>query len=432
MIAYLRRFLPDTHPFRLFYHRIMAILAAFLYWFPADHLRVIALTGTHGKTTTTNLIAHILETSGKNVGVSSTICFKIGKKKWTNITKQTTVSPFQLQKLLRNMVRAGCAYAVIETSSHAMTQSRLWGVNIDMAVLTNIGRDHIEYHGSFRSYIEAKLQLFSLLMSSRRKPNIPKISVLNRESEAFEHFNALVPDRVITYGFIQKADYRVENLELEADSSRFIFKIPNDEVSIHLKIPGIFNVWNALAAATASLACGVKLPVIREALESARGFPGRLESIDEGQDFAVIVDYAHTTESLEELLGMFRKLTSGRVFVVFGATGGGRDKGKRPKMGQVADKYSDFIILTNDDPYDEDEYAIIEQVAHGISRKEGDRFWKIIDRKEAIRFALSLAIKGDSVIVAGKGCEECMVLKGKKVPHDDRKVAREVLRELKK
>ncbi|MBI2464309.1 UDP-N-acetylmuramoyl-L-alanyl-D-glutamate--2,6-diaminopimelate ligase [Candidatus Peregrinibacteria bacterium] len=431
MIAYLRRFFPDTHPFRLFYHRIMAVLAAFVYWFPADRLKVIAVTGTHGKTTTTNLIAHILEISGEKVGLSSTICFKIGKKKWTNLSKQTTVSPFQLQKLLRNMVNAGCTYAVIETSSHAMTQSRLWGVNVDMAVLTNIGRDHIEYHGSFRTYVEAKLQLFSLLMTSRRKPNISKISVLNRESEAFEYFNSFVPDRVITYGFTQKADYRVENLEVEADSSRFIFKIPNDEISIHLKIPGTFNVWNALAAATASLACGVKLPIIKNALESARSFPGRLESIDEGQNFAVIVDYAHTTESLEELLRMFRKLVSGRIFIVFGATGGGRDKAKRPKMGQVAHKYSDCIILTNDDPYDEDEHDIIEQIAHGIPRKEGENFWKIIDRKEAIRSAISLAKKGDVVIIAGKGCEEFMMLKGKKVPHDDRRVAREILRALK-
>lgn len=425
--SFLRRSIPDTHPLRLFYHRVMAVLAALFYRFPANHLRVIAVTGTHGKTTTTNLIAHILECAGEKVGLTSTIGFKVGKRSWPNLTKQTTLSPFALQRLLRRMVRAGCRYAVIETSSHAMTQSRLWGVNVDVAVLTNIAHDHIEYHGGMRQYIEAKGMLFRGLHALRRKPGFQKIIVLNRDIPEFDYFNRFVADRTLTYGFSKKANVMAQEVEHRLHVNSFLLKIPNDEVRIDFQLPGKFNVANGLAAATVALGCGVSLPSIQKALESARGLPGRLESIDMGQDFSVIVDYAHTAEALEELCKLLRELTKGRLILVFGATGGGRDKAKRPKMGAIADRYADAIILTDDDPYDEDEEEIIENIAAGIHRPAGENFWKIVNRREAIRFALSHARKDDTVALVGKGCEECMVLRGKKIPHDDRKVAREML-----
>ncbi len=427
MLKYLRSIIPDTHPFRLFYHKILAICAASIYRFPANKLTVIAITGTNGKTTTCNLLAHIFDVDHKKVGLSSSIFFQVGKKKWANITKQTTASPFMLQKLLRQMVKSGCQYAIIETTSHAMIQSRLFGINVDIAVLTNIMRDHLEYHGSFQNYIEAKGKLFSLLRSSDRKPGVSKVAIFNRDIPEFEYFDQFVADKKITYGLNKKASYYADNIELKAHESRFTLKIPNDTVDIIFKIPGKFNIYNALCASSIALACGVKLSLIKKALESAKGFPGRLEGIDMGQNFSIIVDYAHTTESLEAVLKVFKELTLGRLILVFGCTGGGRDKLKRPKMGAVAHKYADIIMVTDDDPYDEDEYEIIEQISKGIDRREGENFWKVIDRKEAIRLALHIAEKGDTVLITGKGCEQIIWLKEGKIPYDDRKVVRDVL-----
>ncbi|MBI5755052.1 UDP-N-acetylmuramoyl-L-alanyl-D-glutamate--2,6-diaminopimelate ligase [Candidatus Peregrinibacteria bacterium] len=428
MLNFLRRFIPDTHPIRLLYHRIMAVSAAFFYLFPAEKLHVIAVTGTNGKTTTVNLLAHILEKSGAKVGISSSIFFQIGQSKWHNVTKQTTLGPFFLQRLLSNMVRAKCRYAILEATSHSMTQSRLWGINVDMAVLTNITSDHIEYHGSYRRYVEAKGQLFSNLQSARRKNDIPKISILNRDSKEFEYFDRFLADRKLTYGLSKRANYTAKDLELRADGSTFTLKIPNETAKVHLKLPGKFNVDNALAAASAALGCGVPLATIVQALDTARGFPGRYESIDEGQDFSVIVDYAHTPDALEEACRMFKELTARRLIVVFGATGGGRDKSKRSKMGKIVSSYADLMIVTNDDPYEEDELEIIEQICHGVDRREGHGLWKIVDRAAAIRCALRLARKDDTVLITGKGCESVILLKQGRVPHDDREVVRRELR----
>lgn len=430
MLRFLRRSIPDTHPIRLFYHRAVAVLAAFFYRFPAHHLIVIAVTGTNGKSTTCQFLARILEEAGEKTGVSSSVFFQVGNTKWDNTSKITTFGRFTLQGLLRKMVCSKCKYAIIETTSHAMTQSRLWGVNVDMAVLTNISRDHIEYHGGFRKYVEAKGMLFSRLRKESRKPGGKKISVINRDIEEFSFFNAFVADRVLTYGLNKKANYFADDISLMADGSRFRLKVPNDEVIIELKIPGKFNVYNALCAATCAMGLGVKLPVIKKALESVSGLPGRLEAICEGQDFSVIVDYAHTPDALDALCAMFKELTRGRLFVVFGATGGGRDKAKRPKMGEAVDKSADCIIVTNDDPYEEDEFSIIGQVSSGIRRREGENFWKIIDREEAIRTALFLAKEGDTVVIAGKGCEQVIWKKEGKIPYDDRKVVRKILAEI--
>jgi UDP-N-acetylmuramyl-tripeptide synthetase len=220
---------------------------------------------------------------------------------------------------------------------------------------------------------------------------------------------------------------RSENATFSADGSKFTIKIPNDSVEVNLKIPGEFNIANALAATAAALSFGIKLPAIKKGLESDTEIPGRIEVIRAGQPFTVIVDYAHTEDSLEKLLSLFKSLTKGKLYAVFGATGGGRDKAKRLLMGQVADKYADYIILTDDDPYFENRMQIIEEVAAGIKRKEGERFWKIRDRKQAIRHALSLAKPNDTVIIAGKGCEPIQIIEDKKIEWDDRKIAREIL-----
>jgi len=431
MLKYVKSKISDTNPLRLFYHKILAVIAAVYYRFPSKHLNVIGITGTKGKTTTVNLVAGILSEAGYKVGMASTINFKIGDLMWTNASKMTTLGPFFLQKMLRRMVEEQCTHVVLEVSSHALLQNRVWGVNFDTAVITNISDDHLEYHGGFENYLRAKGLLFSRLNRSKRKAKIQKIAVLNKDDANFNYFDQFIADRKYTYGMGGGTCYAGE-LTMLPSGTKFTLHVPNNTVPVTLGIPGEFNVYNALAAATVGLANNVNVTVLKEALEKASAIPGRFESVECGQKFNTIVDYAHTEESLGNVLSLYRDLKKGRLITVFGATGGGRDKAKRPKMGAVADKYSDYIIVTDDDPYEESEWQIVEDVSAGINRKEGESFWKIPDREEAIKLALSIAKEGDVVVVAGKGAEEVQMIHGKSVPWDDRQVIRSILgRELK-
>lgn len=425
MKDYLRNLLPNQHPLRLFYHRILAVSAAFIFGFPASKMRIVAVTGTNGKTTTCNILHKIFSEAGKKTGLITTVNFKIGEVEKTNLSKQTTLGPFAMQKLLRNMVKAGCELAIVEVTSHAIIQSRIWGINVDTAVFTNLTHDHLDYHGTMDEYMEAKGRLFGNLNISSRKANVPKISVINADDSEHEYFERFPVDQMFLFG-IRKGIYRAGNLRLRPDGTVFDLIVPNGNETVDFKIPGRVNVYNALAAATVAVAHQINLQTIKSALEKMRPVAGRLETIDEGQDFTVVVDYAHATDSLEQLLSMFKELTSGKLILVFGATGD-RDKTKRPIMGAVADKFADFIVLTDDDVYTEDRYKIAEMVKSGIDRREGDRFWQVLDRREAIKLGLSVAQSGDTLIVAGKGAEEFQVVGRRKVPHDDRAVVRELL-----
>jgi len=426
MLKYLKSKISDSNPLRLLYHKLMALLACVYYRFPSRDLHVIAVTGTKGKTTTANLIASVLGEAGYRVGMTSTILFQVGDMKWNNTTKITTLGPFFLQKMLRRMVNERCTYVVMEVSSHAILQNRIWGVNVDTAVFTNIGEDHLEYHGGFENYLRTKGLLFSRLNRSSRKARIPKISVLNADDSNFNFFDQFLADKKYTFGLSTGTCYATD-IEATAGGTKFSLHVPNNQVEVNFRLPGDFNVYNALAAATVALANNINVNVIKDALEKASTIPGRFESIECGQKYGIIVDYAHTTESLESLLELYRGLTRGKLYLVFGATGGGRDKAKRPKMGAVADKFADYIFVTNDDPYDEDEWKIIEGVSGGIKRNEGDRFWKIPDREEAIKIALTMAREGDTVLIAGKGAEEIMMIGGKAIEWDDRQVVRALL-----
>lgn len=431
MIKYLKSKISDTNPLRLFYHKMMAVFASLYYRFPSRQLQVIGVTGTKGKTTTTNLIAGILTEAGYKVGMTSTINFQVGSLRWSNTTKITTLGPFFLQKLLRQMVNERCTHAVLEVSSHAILQNRVWGVNFDTAVFTNIGQDHLEYHGGFENYLRAKGLLFSRLNRSARKARIQKVSVLNQDDPNFNFFDQFVVDRKFTYG-ISSGTVFATDLEMLPNGSKFVLHVPNNQTEVTLNLPGEFNVYNALAAAAVGLANNINVTVLKTALEKASSIPGRFEAIDCGQKYDIIVDYAHTAESLSNLLQLYKNLTKGKLYAVFGATGGGRDKAKRPKMGAAADKYADYVILTDDDPYEEDEWQIIEDISAGIQRKDGDRFWKIPSREEAIKLALTMAQEGDTVVIAGKGAEEIQMIGGKAIPWDDRKAVRSLLsREMK-
>ena len=426
MIKYLKKKISDTNPLRLFYHKIRAMLAATYYRFPSRYLNVVGVTGTKGKTTTTNLIAGVLSEAGYKVGMTSTINFQVGNSRWNNVSKMTTLSPFFLQKMLRRMVDEGCSHAVLEVSSHSIIQNRIWGINFDCAVFTNIGEDHLDYHGGMDNYLRAKGLLFERLNRSQRKPRIPKIAILNRDDPNFAFFDQYTVDR--KYGFgMSGGDVYADDVTMHPSGSSFTLKVPNNSAQVNLKLPGDFNIYNALAAAAVALANNINIKVLKEALEKASAIPGRYESVDCGPNYNIIVDYAHTHESLKALLAMYKGLTKGKLIAVFGATGGGRDKGKRSKMGAVADKYADQIILTDDDPYEEDEWGIIEDISKGIKRAEGERFWKIPSRAEALELALNMAAEGDTVVIAGKGAEEIQMIGGRSVPWDDRKVVREML-----
>ncbi len=427
MLDFIRTAIPDRHPIRLLYHKAMALFAAVVFRFPASKMIVIGVTGTNGKTTTVNFIASVLENAGNKVGLASTINFQVGDDKWVNASKQSTVSPFKLQKLLRRMADEGCKYAVLEVTSHAVTQSRIFGINFDVAVLTNIMQDHIEYHGSFNAYLNAKGGLFERVSKGARKSGIPKVTIVNADDKYFSYFDQFAADRKVSYGMNDAVVYAA-NVEKRPRGSHFVLHVPNYAVEIDLKMPGEFNVYNALATAATCLALGVPVEKIKEGLEAAGNVSGRFERVQAGQKFEVIVDYAHAPDSMENLLKMYRELTLGRLFSVFGATGGGRDKLKRPAMGAVAHKYADYVIVTDDDPYVEDELEIADQVAEGVDRKEGDNFWKILDRREAIRLALGLAKEGDSVIVSGKGCEEIMIVRGERVSWNDKNVIEDILK----
>jgi UDP-N-acetylmuramoyl-L-alanyl-D-glutamate--2,6-diaminopimelate ligase len=425
MFSFLRKIFPNHHPVRLYWHKAKAILAAIIYRFPADRMTVIAVTGTNGKTTTCNVLHKIFTEAGHKVGLFTTVNFKVGEHEETNLTGRSTISPFKLQRKLKYMADQGCDIVVIEATSHAIVQSRMWGVTVDTAVFTNLTQDHLDYHGTMQEYKEAKGRLWKGLNSSKRKPNVQKLSVINKDDPSEEYFAEFPVDQLFEYG-IQRGTYNARNLEVRPDGTKFLFKIPNGQIEIDFRIPGRVNVYNAIAAATVAVAHHINLNTIKAALEKMQPVPGRGEVIDEGQPYTVVVDYAHTEDALQNLLSMFRELTQGKLIVVFGATGD-RDKKKRPKMGEVIHKYADTIIVTNDDLYTEDPKQIAAMLREGIPREEGDGLWQVLDRKEATRLALEMAREGDTVIVAGKGAEEFQVLATGKVPYDDRKVVREIL-----
>lgn len=401
------------------------MLAALIYRFPADEMTVVAVTGTNGKTSTANMIHRVFSEAGHKVGMLSSLNWKIGDTEVPNPSGKSTMSPFLFQRKLREMVQAGCDIAVVEVTSHGLVQSRIWGVNVDTAVLTNLGQDHLDYHKTIDEYKKAKGLLFSSLNTSRRKPGVQKVAVINQDDASFEYFSKFPVDQLFGYG-VQKGTYVARNLESRADGTKFLLRIPNGEAEVDFRVPGRFNVFNALAAATVGVAHHINLQTIKAALEKIRPVPGRIEIIDEGQPFTVVVDYAFTELALQKLLETFKSLTKGRIITVFGATGD-RDKTKRRPLGEVLHKFSDEIIVTNDDVYTEDPLVIAKMLREGIPREEGDRLWQVLDRREAIRLALEMAKEGDTVIVAGRGADQFQPIGKEKIPFDDRQVVRELL-----
>lgn len=429
MKDYLRKILPPQ--VILWTHKVRGILALLLYQNPAQHLKIIGVTGTNGKTTTCQMIAKILEKSGYKVGLATTINFRIGDKEWVNKTKMTMVSPFLLQKFLRNCVSENCHYAVLETTSHAIAQYRNYGINYTVAVLTNITHDHLDYHKTYEDYRDMKARLFSSGES---------INIINADDKSARYFFEIPAKRVITYGLENSGQKRLERPEvlgkkilLEPANSLVTVVTPIGQIAYDLKLAGKFNIYNALAATSVAVALGIHLDVVKQALEAIEVIPGRMEKIDLGQSFTVLIDYAHTPDALEKIYQTLNLAKHNRIISVLGACGD-RDKSKRPILGALAGRYADIVIVTNEDPYTEDPVKIIEEVASGVPRgvaKEpkvsNKNFFKILDRREAIKKAIEMAYKDDIVIITGKGAEECMVVGHEKIPWSDRRIAKDLL-----
>lgn len=424
MLNFIRRTISPTNPLRLAWHFLWDLIATILYRFPSRRITVIGVTGTNGKTTVANLIAELLEANGEKVALATTINFWLGKRKWNNLSKMTSIGRGGVQRFLRKAVNAGCSYAVLEVSSHALTQRRVWGVKFNAAVLTNITHDHLDFHGTFEEYRAAKEMLFWQLAKNTESGE--KIAILPAEDPSVEHFLRIPEIGIITFG-MKQGDLRAENLRVRKSSQKFQVTGMEQEFELETQLLGNFNVLNILAATALALALKVRPVTIRKVLRKIKPLPGRLESIDVKQPFRVIVDFAHTPDALEKLLRTFRAVTEGRLWIVFGATGD-RDKSKRPLMGKIANRLADEIVLTSDDPFTEDPVRIIADVAKGIPRKDGHGFYSEIDRRKAVTYALDNAQANDTVILAGKGCEQFQVIGHKKIPWDDRRLAEKILK----
>ncbi|MBO8142087.1 MAG: UDP-N-acetylmuramoyl-L-alanyl-D-glutamate--2,6-diaminopimelate ligase [Firmicutes bacterium] len=404
----------------------LARLSAAFYGFPSRRLRVIGVTGTNGKTTTTHLIKAVLEAAGHRVGLIGTIRHLIGEEVLE--ASRTTPESLDLQRLLFHMAERGMDYAVMEVSSHAVALRRTLGTEYDVAVFTNITRDHLDFHGSFEEYVAAKAGLFSSLDPTGGKPR--KAAVLNVDDAHAGAMRAAARVPVVAYGIEGRADVKARGVRVRPEGVSYEAVTPSGPLPLQLRLTGRFNVYNSLAAVAVGWHEGVPLASIRAALERVPGVPGRLERIDRGQAFTVLVDYAHTPDSLENVLKTCRGFASGRILLVFGC-GGDRDRGKRPLMGEIAARLADLVIVTADNPRSEDPEAICRDIEAGIKRAGGPPlgYRIIVERRDAIREAIRLAAPRDIVLIAGKGHETYQIFHDRTVHFDDREEAAHALKE---
>lgn len=424
----------------LLYHKCLALSAAFFYNNPSNKLIVIGVTGTNGKSTVVNLIAKILESGGFKVGLTSTYNFKIGDKEWLNDKKMTMLGRFELQKFLKRMVKEGCQYAVIETSSEGIKQYRHLGLNYDVAVFTNLTPEHLEAHGSFDNYKAAKGKLFFRLSQGKKKnirgESIKKVAIINIDDSFAGYFLSFSAEEKYVYGLYKSSGEKLklikpENFSVGKNGSQFTYQ----NLSFSLKLLGEFNLYNVLAALTLGISQNISLEKIKTALEKVESLPGRLEFIKKGQPFKILIDYAPEVESMKKLYEVVARLDKKRIIHLLGSCGGGRDKARRPILGQLSGQNADMVIVTNEDPYDEDPLTIINQVAAGAEKKgkvKGKDLFTILNREEAIKFALKQAKPGDLVLLTGKGAEQAICLaNGRKISWDERNVVRKILADLK-
>jgi UDP-N-acetylmuramyl-tripeptide synthetase len=400
----------------------LATVSAALLGDPARSLELVGVTGTNGKTTTAYLVDAALRAAGETVGLVGTVEYRVGDRIAEAV--RTTPEASDLHALFREMVDAGCRQAVLEVSSHSLDLKRVHGLEFRVAVFTNLTRDHLDYHGDMDAYFAAKRMLFE------RHLRADGHAVVNLDDDRAGEIARASRAAVWTYSLENpKADLLAEDVRLSLDLTRFRARTPAGPLEVETALVGAFNVQNCLAAIGAGLALGLAPGAVQKGVASLRGVPGRMERVVAGQDFTVLVDYAHTDDALKNLLETVRGLTPRRVVTVFGC-GGDRDRTKRPLMGAVASRLSDVVVLTSDNPRSEPPEAILEDVRRGIPAARAATTLVVPDRRDAIARALEMGGEGVVVVIAGKGHETYQVLRDRTVPFDDRQVARDVLARL--
>lgn len=403
--------------------RALAQLADYFYNQPTRKLRLIGVTGTNGKTTTTHIIDEIFKANGELTGLIGTMYIKIGNQ--TIDVKNTTPESLVLQKTFGEMVEHKVTTATMEVSSHALDMGRVRGCDYDIAVFTNLTQDHLDYHKTMEEYARAKGILFAQLGSSINYEK-PKFAILNNDDSVSELYKKLTAGaQILTYGIDSESDVRATNISMSGQGTTFTLTTPIGEAQISMKFVGKFSVYNVLAAVSAAIAAKIPFRVIINTIENMQGVAGRFELVNENQDYTVIVDYSHTPDSLENALLTVNQFAKGKVFVIVGC-GGDRDKTKRPIMAKIAVKNSDEAIFTSDNPRTEDPVQILKDMEAGV---EGERYQVFVDRKEAINYAVGEAKKDDIILIAGKGHETYQIVGKQVLDFDDRKIAREAIKE---
>ncbi len=468
-LSYIKKIIPKKVFKKLqpVYHYFLSFLSSIVFLRPSDKIIVVGITGTSGKTSSVYLMAKALNDSGYKTGYTSTAMFGDGDKEWLNNKKMTMVGPFFTQRMIRKMVKNGCLFAIIETTSEGIRQFRHRFINYDLLVFTGLYPEHIESHGSFENYKKAKGELFNHLKKCQPKyfnsnyqvvkvkNNLVKIDlnrlrktvIINSDDDHAPYFSSFWSDEKFFYSHNFRDDlesnvifYENIKMDLSGTSFDFIYKLKNNEISRHqikLKLWGEFNVVNVMPLLSLPFILKLDLFKVIDGLEKIKNIPGRLEVVDVGQKFLAIVDYAYEPVAMKKLYDFIftlrEKLSEsgyqGRIIHLLGSAGGGRDKSRREVMGRIAGERADLVIISNEDPYDENPLEIVNQIAVGVkesNRVEGQDFFRILDRRDAIKKAIQLAEEGDILVLTGKGCEQAICVNdGRKIPWDDRTVLKE-------
>ena len=409
----------------------LAALSNHFYAYPSSELKLIGITGTNGKTTTSYILESILTHAGYRTGLMGNIGTKIGSE-WFE-TDINTQDPNRLQYNLRKMRDQSVDFCVMEVSSQGLHLGRVLGCDYRTAVVTNVSQDHLDYHGKMEEYIAAKGLLFSRMGNSfSADPSKKKFAILNADDGSSNYFKGITPAQVVTYGIDSVADVKAEDIRLTSKGTKFTVETSIGTEIMELNLVGKFNVYNALAAICSAMVEGISLGDIKNGLLSLQSVSGRMEVVNEGQDYLVLIDYAHTPDGLDNALTTLREFADQNIITVFGC-GGDRDKKKRPIMGKLAAKYSDFVIVTSDNPRSEDPDLILLDIEQGVLDCEefAGQYELITDRKQAIHRAIDLAKPGDIILIAGKGHETYQILKDHTIHFDDREEAREAIHRVK-
>ena len=393
----------------------LASLCSAFWGYPSHKLKIIGITGTNGKTTTSFLLRNILKKNGFRTGLLGTAGYWYMDE--YHPSSHTTPDAVSLHRHLAQMVRKNITHVVMEVSSHSLVQNRVAHIDFCAGIFSNLTRDHLDYHKSFSEYLKAKCILFKNLSAKA-------FAIINQDDPNWQQIQQSTSARCSFYGMQEKADFRAEKVSKEGISSRFILKTKTFQKDIHIHLPGLYNVYNALAASSCASHLGVPIEIIKKALEEKQGVPGRMESMDVGQNFQVLIDYAHTPDALQCALTTLSQTNPKRLFLVFGC-GGERDKGKRKLMGEIADQWAYFTWITSDNPRSESPEIIAEEIAKGYRSKN---YEICLDREEAIERAINRCQERDILLIAGKGHENIQIIGNQNIPFDDRKMAEKYLK----